>query len=215
MILDNLLKQPLLPQAFYQQNTLSQARALLGCGLITENQEGITAGIIVETEAYLGSQDPASHAYRGSNKRNQAMFGPPGHTYIYLSYGMYYCLNVVTSPEGIGEAVLIRALQPVYGLDLMQKRRSKPVSLIELCRGPGKLTLSLGLSLEQNGYSLNSQAINLRQPPRPISQKDICASTRIGLSKAANYPWRFYLKDCPYVSRTPRLTTCSSKKSLR
>jgi DNA-3-methyladenine glycosylase len=197
---------------FYTADTTTLAQRLLGLSLIHETRQGIAASRIVETEAYLRN-DPACHASRGKTQRNAVMFGPPGHAYIYLIYGMYHCFNVVTAPEGVGEAVLIRALEPVTGIELMQKRRGTS-ELRNLCSGPGKLVIALGITPKQNGVSLYEGALRLEAPK--TSEKphadEIIATPRIGINVAAEAPLRFYLKGSIYASRRCKLTTHSREK---
>lgn len=208
-----------LPKDFYLKDTCQVARGLLGTFLRHESKEGVTVGRIVETEAYLAENDPACHAHRGMTKRNAAMFGPPGHAYVYLIYGMYYCFNVVTAKKGVGEAVLIRALEPVEGIDLMRARRGKR-ELHELCSGPGKLVIAMGISLAHNGQQLGGQRLGgqrlrnqkLGGPLRleaagsyagfeRISKRDIVTTTRVGISSGEALPLRFYLGGSKFVSR--------------
>jgi DNA-3-methyladenine glycosylase len=200
-----------LPAAFYSKPTVEVARNLLGTVLAHDSPEGFAAGRIVETEAYL-FDDPACHASRGMTLRNQAMFGPPGRSYIYLIYGMYHCFNVVTSPRGVGEAVLIRALEPVAGLDLMARRRGtdKPKAL---CSGPGKLAIALGLASRggdqvPNGSDLRKWPLAILPPesfPWPEAEGgrkgNIKVTERIGITQAAHLPLRFYLEGNPYISK--------------
>jgi len=183
---------------FFLQPTEIVAQLLLGKILIHETKQGITAGRIVETEAYLAKNDPACHAARGKTARNAAMFGPAGTAYIYLIYGIHYCFNVVTAKIGEGEAVLVRALEPLTGLDLMRKRRGQ-APLEKLASGPGNLCRAMGINLTHNGH-------DLRQPPLYLADdgyeaKEIITTTRIGISQAKDLPLRFYLADNPYVSR--------------
>ena len=182
-----------LGKKFYNQPTIDLARALLGKYLVL----GKLKGIIVETEAYLGSNDPGCHASRGQTLRNAPMFGPAGNTYVYLIYGMYYCLNVVSGKTGVGEAVLIRALEPVDGLPLMQKRR-KTKKTENLCSGPGKLTQAFGITKKHNNLSLIDgplQIYNSKIKP------EIAVSTRIGLSVGKELELRFYVDGNKFVSR--------------
>lgn len=186
------------PRVFYEADTVTVAQELLGAFLVHETRLGKIVGKIVETEAYL-VDDPACHAHAGKKSaRNASMFGPPGTSYIYLIYGMYYCFNVVTRERGIGEAVLIRALEPLAGLHIMQRNRNTS-ELRELCSGPGKLAQALGLGKEQNGISLRKKPLYI------LSAEDakptMVTSTRIGLSKASDLPLRFFIKDSPFVSR--------------
>ncbi|HKY62138.1 MAG TPA: DNA-3-methyladenine glycosylase [bacterium] len=195
-----------LPRAFYAQPTLLLARELLGTYLIHESPQGLCAGRIVETEAYL-HDDPACHAYRGMTPRTRVMFGPPGFSYVYFIYGMYWCFNVTAAPKGVGEAVLVRALEPVEGLDLMKRRREiggKKLKDWELCNGPGKLTIAMGIGPEMNGIDLEKKPLYLLPPGsyRPKARnQEIEVTTRIGIRKAEHQPYRFAFKENPFVSR--------------
>jgi DNA-3-methyladenine glycosylase len=183
-------------QEFYEKyDTITLAQKLIGCELVHESEQGTTSGIIVETEAYL-QNDPASHAFNGKTKRNEAMFGQAGTAYIYLIYGMYECFNVVSYIERVGEAVLIRALQPVSGIELMQERRNQK-SIKNLCRGPGKLVQAMGISRRQNGVFLDEK---LHIISSQMTDNQLVTTTRIGITKAADLPYRFYLKDSLFVS---------------
>ncbi len=203
--------------AFYNNDTLTVAQQLLGCELVHETPEGITAGIIVETEGYV-TGDPACHAYRRQTTRNAAMFGPAGTLYVYQIYNHYNCINVVTSPEGVGEAVLIRALEPTEGIELMADRRNEAFKtgferyrnntvdpsttkgFRNLCNGPGKLTIALGISRQRdNNSSLINDAIYIRDPVQ--TDFDMVTTTRIGLTQGVDLPYRYYIKDNPFVSK--------------
>jgi DNA-3-methyladenine glycosylase len=196
----------ILPKNFYQDPTVKIAQNLLGTYLVHNSAEGRAIGRIVETEAYLYRDDPACHAHRGMTKRNTVMFGPAGRSYIYFIYGMYYCFNVVTGKVGDGEAVLIRALEPVSGLKLMQARR-KTTDIHKLCSGPAKLVLALGISGRQNGMCLRTGPIRIHSRESfPLIDKgerkfEVATTTRIGISQASHLPLRFYIKDNSYVSR--------------
>ncbi|MFC5409853.1 DNA-3-methyladenine glycosylase [Larkinella bovis] len=196
-----------LPLEFYQeQDTLTLSQRLLGCELVHESPEGTTAGIIVETEAYL-TGDPACHAYRRRTARNAAMFGPAGTLYVYLIYGFYYCLNVVTGPEDVGEAVLIRALEPTEGISLMGERRnldpSTSAGLRGLTSGPGKLVIAMGITKEHNFQSLTTpdavSPVYIR--PRRRTAIEMVTTTRIGITQGADLPYRFYEKGNRFVSK--------------
>ncbi len=165
------------------------ARELIGCVFHVQN----TGGIIVETEAYR-PDDPASHSFNGPTPRNKTMFGPPGHLYVYRSYGLHWCANIVCTS---GSAVLIRALEPTTGIDLMKLRRNISV-VTNLCSGPGKLTQSLGITAEMDGVVLTSGPILVRSGPATTST---IAGPRIGISKAIDQPWRFGLDGSKYLSR--------------
>jgi DNA-3-methyladenine glycosylase len=199
-----------LPAEFYRRSTVRAARDLLGAFLVHDSAEGRTIGRIVETEAYLFNGDPACHAHRGKTARNAAMFGPPGRAYIYFIYGMYNCFNVVTAPEGTGEAVLVRALEPVDGIELMQRRRGTR-DIHNLCSGPGKLVLAMGLTREMNGQTLLSGALTIWPPSRYAAQfkaprkSEIVVTPRIGINAGAELPLRFYLKGNRFASRRDKV----------
>ena len=189
-------------QKFFSGTTVEVAQALLGTCLVHDSSDGIVAGRIVETEAYLCQDDAACHAARGKTARNAVMFGPPGYAYVYFVYGMHYCFNVVTAKEGIGEAVLIRALEPLEGLPIMEQRRKTTV-LKNLCNGPGKLVQALGITREHNGFALTKKPLTLH--PRDSfggsEAIEIEVSKRIGITVAADLPLRFSVKGNPFVSR--------------
>jgi len=177
---------------FFKQPTVDLARALLGKILVF----GDLRGIIVETEAYLFKDDPGCHASRGQTGRNAPMFGPAGHAYVYLIYGMYHCLNIVSGKKGEGEAVLIRAIEPVQGISLMQKRR-KTKKIENLCNGPGKLTQAFGITRKHNNLSLFEGDLRIYNSRiKPL----ICTSRRIGLSAGKELELRFYIKGNRFVS---------------
>lgn len=196
-----------LPDTFYHGSTVAIAKRLLGVYLVANSATGTTAGRIVETEAYLSKNDPACHAAHGETKRNRAMFGAPGTAYIYLIYGMYHCFNVVTRPAGCGEAVLIRALEPVSGIELMQKRRKKE-KLTDLCSGPGKLVQAQGIAIALNGTSLDGPKLYLTRTLNGLPTgkrrpgEKIVTSTRIGIRTGADLPLRFYIGSSPFISRS-------------
>ena len=187
------------PYQWLTADSLTVAPLLLGLELVS-NAGGIeTAGRIVEVEAYHGREDPASHAYRGHTSRVAAMFGAGGAIYVYLSYGVHNCVNIVTGPAGEGQAVLIRALEPTIGLDVMATRRHTAGPRL-LTSGPGRLSQSLGIGLDLSGSRLG-ETLSLRPTgPYPAQALAVATSPRIGITKAADYPWRFYLRDNPYVS---------------
>lgn len=187
----------IVPQEFYQQETKIVAKNLLGKLLVHETTEGTVAGKIVETEAYLYPNDPASHSYRGETKRNLALFGPEGQTYIYFTYGMHHCLNIVTHTKG--EAVLIRALEPVMGIELMEKRRRK-TQLKNLCNGPSNLMQALALDKTHNQLSVTTPPLYIMDQPS-LDDAQIGTSFRIGISKGKDLPLRFFIRESEFVSR--------------
>ena len=188
---------------FFRQDTVELARKLLGCLLIHRTPDGVAGGMIVETEAYVGAIDKACHAYRNRSERTEIMYHDGGYAYVYFIYGMHYCFNVVTGPEGEGNAVLIRALEPVIGLDLMRKRR-RMNQLRNLCSGPGKVCQALDITKNEYGLDLCNADSPLRLIQyRHVPDAKIVASPRINVAyagEAAAWPWRFYVKDNPYVS---------------
>ncbi len=160
------------------------------------------AGRIVEVEAYLGELDPASHTYRGRTKRNEVMFREGGHLYVYFTYGMHFCSNVVTGEEGVGHAVLLRALEPVEGIPLMARRRKTSAALVrELCSGPAKLCQAFALTRKYNGVDLCGSDIWIEQRDPPHRRGQIGASPRIGISRGKEFAWRFVILGSPYLSR--------------
>jgi DNA-3-methyladenine glycosylase len=164
---------------------------------------GECVGRIVETEAYL-QDDEASHSFRGRTPRNAVMFGPPGHWYVYRSYGMHWCANIVTGKDGVGEAVLIRALEPVSGAEVMAARRPRARRPVDLANGPGKLTEALGITAELNGQRVGSvgAAAVVDDPAWPLGA-NVISSTRIGITRAVDRPWRWMLAGSPFVSVRP------------
>ncbi len=189
-----------LPRAFYARPTVEVARALLGKTLMRATTEGTVGGLIVETEAYVAAVDPAAHAYRGQTRRNRSMFGVPGLAYVYVSYGMHHCLNVVTEREGEAAAVLIRAVEPTVGVALMRQRRGASIPDRDLCRGPGRLCQAFALTLADDGTDLLGSNLWIAATPGDPSDIPIAATPRIGITRAADWPWRFVIPGNPYVS---------------
>jgi DNA-3-methyladenine glycosylase len=180
---------------FYARGVVDVARDLIGCVV----RFGSAAGVIVETEAYHDSE-PACHAFVGLTPRTRVLFGRPGVAYVYRSYGIHALLNAVAEPEGVGAAALIRALEPLDGLDEMRARRGF-YRLDQLCSGPGKLTQALGIGLDQNGCDLGHGPITIEPAPSDWRVPEVTASTRIGITKAVELPWRFCALGNPCVSR--------------
>jgi len=173
---------------------LTVAEALLGTVLVHRSPAGVAAGMIVETEAYVGEDDPACHAAPGPTRRNEPLYGPPGMAYVYLNYGIHYLVNVVTEAEGHPAAVLIRALEPLDGIALMAARRatgSRPVEEHELCRGPGNLTRALGITLADNRLDLVDSRLVLED--RGLSVESVSWGPRIGLTVGVDRPWRCWV----------------------
>jgi DNA-3-methyladenine glycosylase len=191
-----IVKKPILPRRFYARGTVDVARDLLGKVLV----HGPTAGIIVETEAYLGGDDLASHSAAGITDRTRVIFGPPGHAYVYLSYGMHDCMNIVAEPAGKPGCVLIRALKPLEGLDVMRARRPRARTDRDLTSGPGKLTRALGITRKHTGVDLTrGDLIVLSRSPAPTFR--IAVTPRIGIVKCAELPLRFFVEGNKFVSR--------------
>ncbi len=193
-----------LSKEFYTRDSLIVAKELLGKILIHEAPEGVTAGKIVETEAYKGPEDKAAHSFGNRRTpRTETMYGPKGHAYIYLIYGLYYCINVTSgTDEGKPEASLIRALEPVQGIELMMKRRGPTGQLINVASGPGRLCIAMGLTKIHNGHDMTKPPLYITEGQN-INPEDIIQAPRIGVDYADDHkdlPWRFYIKNNPYVS---------------
>lgn len=186
-----------LERAFYKRSTVDVARALLGCVLVTTRDGGETRGQIVETEAYLGPDDPASHATTRRNGGAMAMWGMPGIAYVYRSYGIHAMFNVVCEQDRVAGAVLIRAVEPIKGLDLMRERRGHVPDRM-LCSGPGRLCAAMGITLEDHGQDLTSSA-NLWIEQGALV-RGVLAGGRIGISRGTEAPWRFFIGESVYVS---------------
>ena len=206
-----------LPRSFYNRPTLDVARDLIGKVLVHETRAGLASGVIVETEAYIGEEDPACHAAPGRTQRNAPLYGPPGIAYVYLNYGIHYLVNAVTEAEGWPAAVLIRALEPKDGIALMRKRRAfrrgsrqalrrssgqarrgSEIAVHDLCRGPGNLTKALGIDLRQNLLDLTRGALRIedqKDPKRPVGW-----SRRIGINVGVEHEWRITALDSVAVS---------------
>lgn len=180
---------------FFDRSVHEVARELIGCTLLFNGR----GGVIVETESY-DEKDPACHAYVGRTPRTEVLFGPPGHAYIYRSYGIHALLNFVCEPEGRAAAVLIRALEPLYGLEEMRRARGRDSDL-ELCSGPGKLSRALGVELTHNARRLDRPPFELYAPAGDRREIEVVTGPRIGITKAVDYPWRFCAAGSPWVSR--------------
>lgn len=191
-----------LPASFYARDTELVARELLGCFLLTRTGGVLTGGRIVEVEAYLGPHDPADHGYGNRRTpRNAALFGPPGTAYVYFIYGAHWCFNAVTEREGYPAAVLIRALEPLWGIDEMRRRRKTQASEL-LCSGPGRLCQALGIDRNVDGLPLDREPVWIL--PRDGPAVKVKVSRRVGVSRAADWPLRFSLEGSPFLSRPAR-----------
>ncbi len=190
-----------LPETFYRRSTLAVAEGLLGKVLVHRTPDGVAAGMIVETEAYVGESDPACHAACGPTPRNAPLYGAPGVAYVYLNYGVHHLVNAVTEREGMPAAVLIRALSPLDGLDLMARRRARGGRVLpdhELCRGPGKLSRALGIGMAQNRLTLQAGALTIED--RGLRPGRICRGPRVGIRVGVDRPWRMWIAGHPAVS---------------
>lgn len=208
-----------MPRRFYDRDVVAVARDLLGQRIVRVTPDGRTAGRIVEVEAYLGRDDPASHAYRGKTRRNAAMFGPPGHAYVYAIHSRW-CLNAVTEPEGVPSAVLIRAVEPLEGVELMQRRRrarrrlgggssaahAPTLPVADLARGPARLCEAFAIDRALDGWDL-TRGVDLwiaAARDRAVSPAEIRTSPRVGVTSAHDLPLRFFVADSPFVSQPPQ-----------
>jgi len=190
----------LLPPDFYRLPTLELAPALLGRLFVRKRGDALLAGRIVEVEAYHQDGDRAAHSFGGETARNRIMFGSPGHLYVYFIYGMHFCMNVTSEVEGVGAAVLIRALAPVRGIELMRALRGPRIADAQLTNGPAKACAALGIDRGLDGASLQGPDVWIEAgtPPAPA---EVATATRIGITKSAELPWRFFIEGNPYVSR--------------
>jgi len=193
--------QEVLRPAFYDRDPRQVAVDLLGCILVHETPEGVASGVIVETEAYR-PEDPACHAYKGPTMRNRNIFGRPGIAYVYLTYGVHKLLNAVCEGEGVGSAVLVRALRPLEGLETMRERRKRDINL---CNGPGRLTQALNIELTLDGKELTEPPLYIKRGNAP--EGEIIATTRIGISRGTELPWRYLVRGETDVSVPPRTIT--------
>jgi len=197
---------------FYERDTLTVAKELLGKYLAHNSTEGTTIGKIVETEAYIGPSDPGSHAYKGlRSKRTEVQFGPGGYAYIYQIYGNYFCFNVVTQRRGMPEVVLLRAVEPIAGLDLMAKRRGfiemTMKKIINLTNGPAKLCIAMGIDKSLYGVDLCGEKLVIASP-NPKTDFEIVSTPRINIDyadEAKDYPWRFVIKNNKFVSKPKKI----------
>ncbi len=203
------LLQPL-DRAFYERPTLDVARDLLGATLVHETPEGRVSGTIVETEAYVAPEDAACHAYRGVTNRNRVMFGAAGHAYVYRSYGIHYMLNVVTEAAGIAAAVLIRAVDPREGSGVMARNRGVASNL---ANGPGRLCQALAVGPDLNGSDLTRPPLYIL--PRGEPPPAVVQTTRIGITRAVELPWRFYILGAPAVSVRDRAAEGTKARTPR
>jgi DNA-3-methyladenine glycosylase len=207
----------ILPRSFYRRPTLDVARDLLGKVLVHCRRGVLTSGVIVEVEAYIGESDPACHAAPGPTARNQPLYGPPGFAYVYLNYGIHYLVNVVTEAKGVPAAVLIRALDPIDGIPTMRRRRARamkgrrrssgsvtlsgsrnPIATADLCRGPGNLTMAMGITLDENELDLTGEKLFIED--RGVKTRRIEWSPRIGISVGTDRLWRASVAGHPAVS---------------
>jgi DNA-3-methyladenine glycosylase len=191
-----------IPASFYDRDTEQVARDLLGAVLRVDTSEGRASGRIVETEAYLGEHDAACHAAAGRTERTHWLYGPPGTAYVYFIYGMYWCFNAVTRAADLPSAVLVRAIEPLEGVELMRERRGHPRREQDISNGPGKLCLALGITGEMNGFRLYDSPLEIiRGEPVPDEQVEV--TPRIGITKAASWQLRWLVRGNPYVSKAP------------
>ena len=203
-----LRRARILPRQFYNRDPITVGRELLGKLLIRREGRMLLAGRIVEDEAYLGAGDPAAHAYAGLTPRNAVLFGPPGHAYVYFIYGNHYCLNVSCMPEGVGEGVLLRAMEPVFGIEAMADARGLELTaspsaprLRLLCSGPGRMAEALGITrTRDNAKDLTSRRSDLWFADDGYRPQRIVATPRIGIRKAVEEPLRFVIAENPFVS---------------
>lgn len=187
-------------RSFYARPTAEVARSLLGTILLHRTNDGLVAGVIVEVEAYLGQDDPAAHSSAGRTPRTRVIFGDPGHAYVYKIYGLHHCLNVVAEPGGTPGCVLIRALEPICGIDAMRSRRIAARRADQIASGPAKLTQAMGIGMEAYGADLLSEPLTIRLPHKE-AEVEVGTTRRIGIRKAQELDLRFFIVDNEHVSR--------------
>ena len=190
-----------LPRSFYDRPTLDVARDLLGKVLVHDRRGVRTSGAIVEVEAYIGEADPACHAAPGPTPRNAPMYGAAGHVYVYLNYGIHWMVNIVTESRGSPAAVLIRALDPIEGIEVMRRRRGGPATDQDLCRGPGNLTKAMGITQSENRADLLGPRLYIED--RGLQMGSIAWGPRIGINVGKEHPWRAWVSAHSAVSRAP------------
>lgn len=192
----------ILPESFYYRPTLEVLEDLIGKILVRKSREGLTSGVIVEAEAYRGEDDPASFAFQGKTKRSERLYGPPGWSFVYLTYGKHYLINVVTEKEGFPAAVLIRAVEPLEGIPLMKRRRNTE-KLLNLCSGPGKLCQAFGIDHALNGASLFSSQSSLfikERETRKKGKEELVWMPRVGIREGRDRLWRACIKGSSFIS---------------
>jgi DNA-3-methyladenine glycosylase len=189
-----------LPRSFYDRETEIVAREMLGTVLECDTPRGVASGIIVETEAYVGEHDLACHAAAGRTQRTEPLYGPPGNSYVYFIYGMYWCFNAVPRAEGLPSAVLVRALEPLDGLDLMHERRPGIKKDVDLTNGPGKLCTALGIDGSMSAKPLQRKPLVIREG-EPVLDARVEITSRIGITRSADWPLRWIVRGNRFVSR--------------
>ena len=190
----------ILPRDFYDRETEIVAREMLGAIIECRTPDGTASGMIVETEAYVGEHDPACHAAVGRTKRTAPLYGRPGLSYVYFIYGVHWCFNAVTREEGLPSAVLVRAIEPIGGIDLMRARRGRKVQGVNLTNGPGKLCEALGIDGAMNDLSLQKYPLVIRAG-ESLRDEEVAVGPRIGITKAADWPLRYVIRGSQWVSR--------------
>jgi DNA-3-methyladenine glycosylase len=192
----------LLPRAFFDRPALEVAPGLLGCIFWSDSAAGRVAVRLVEVEAYMDGADPASHAFRGQTRRNAVMFGPPGHAYVYFTYGMHFCANLVCGPGTEASAVLLRAGEVIEGADLASRRRPGGSRPRDLARGPARLCQALGIdrALDGTDACVPGSALGIGPPPVAVGPAEVSAGPRVGITRARDWPWRFWLTADPNVT---------------
>ena len=192
-----------LPKSFYARDTEIVARELLGAVLVCSTDEGVTSGRIVETEAYLGEHDLACHAAVGRTARTDPLYGEPGSAYVYFIYGVHWCFNAVTRKVGLPSAVLVRAVEPIEGIELMRARRATTARTVDLTNGPGKLCQAMGITGAHNRRSLQRPPLEIRRG-EAVADRDVEITPRIGITQCADWPLRWVIAGNPYLSRRRR-----------